>query len=252
MLVIGAAWVAERLGPFWGALVATLPISAGPIYVLLAIDHDKAFVVHAVAGTLAALSATAGFLLCIAKLVHRVGLALGLCVGIGLWFSIVTVIDTYFTSERMIVPAFFWAIATLIIGHALTVAERQIPVRISQGSRWYDVPTRATLVGLLVASVSTLSAVIGPAAAGYAAMFPITMISLSIILRFRLGKEAVSLTMATTFVPLMGFPISLIAVVLAATQLGIWSSLAVGLNTALAWAALLAWFRLKRSTSAQR
>ncbi len=36
--------VPERSGPVTGALVATLPISAGPSYVFLAIDHDAAFI----------------------------------------------------------------------------------------------------------------------------------------------------------------------------------------------------------------
>jgi hypothetical protein len=42
--VVSASFIAERSGPAIGALVATLPISAGPSYVFLALDHDSAFV----------------------------------------------------------------------------------------------------------------------------------------------------------------------------------------------------------------
>ncbi|MEM1306891.1 MAG: hypothetical protein AAGG99_05145, partial [Pseudomonadota bacterium] len=245
LLVIVAAWTAERVGPFWGALVATLPISAGPIYVLLAIDHDKAFVLDAVAGTLAALFSTAGFLICLAKLTHRIGLIASLAVALGFWAVTVYAVDRYVPTDAVVARAFAWSIAAMALGHWMTSPERRIPARLSDGSRWYDVPVRATLVGLLVATVSTFSAVVGPAASGYAAMFPIVMISLSIILRMRLGTEAVSLTMASTFLPLMGFPISLIAVAAAATRFGIWPSLGFGLLAALAWAALLAWLKLR-------
>src|SRR6202453_4013649 len=50
--VVSASVITERAGPVIGALVATLPISAGPSYVFLALDHDAAFVAQ---GALASL-----------------------------------------------------------------------------------------------------------------------------------------------------------------------------------------------------
>src|ERR1700692_795795 len=50
--VVSAAAITERAGPVIGALIATLPISAGPSYVFLALDHDAAFIAQ---GTLASL-----------------------------------------------------------------------------------------------------------------------------------------------------------------------------------------------------
>jgi energy-converting hydrogenase Eha subunit E len=42
--VVTASIITERSGPVIGALVATLPVSAGPSYVFLALDHDAAFI----------------------------------------------------------------------------------------------------------------------------------------------------------------------------------------------------------------
>src|SRR6201994_3917542 len=42
--VVTASFITERAGAVIGALIATLPISAGPSYVFLALDHDAAFV----------------------------------------------------------------------------------------------------------------------------------------------------------------------------------------------------------------
>src|SRR5262245_14472128 len=42
--VIAASMIAGRSGPVIGALVATMPVSAGPAYVFLALDHDAAFI----------------------------------------------------------------------------------------------------------------------------------------------------------------------------------------------------------------
>src|SRR5216110_1947739 len=50
--VVSASVITERSGPVIGALIATLPISAGPSYVFLALDHDAAFVAE---GALASL-----------------------------------------------------------------------------------------------------------------------------------------------------------------------------------------------------
>src|SRR5450755_1923685 len=50
--VVTASVITERAGPVIGALVATLPISAGPSYVFLALDHDAAFIAE---GALASL-----------------------------------------------------------------------------------------------------------------------------------------------------------------------------------------------------
>ena len=48
--VVSAAMVAERVGPAIGALIATLPIAAGPAYFFLALDHDAAFISVSVIG----------------------------------------------------------------------------------------------------------------------------------------------------------------------------------------------------------
>src|ERR1700754_665 len=54
--VVSASIITERSGPVLGALVATLPISAGPSYVFLALDHNAAFIAE---GALASLPTNA-------------------------------------------------------------------------------------------------------------------------------------------------------------------------------------------------
>ncbi len=49
--LLAATVTAERAGPLIGGLVATLPISAGPIYIFLAIDHGAHFVGISALGT---------------------------------------------------------------------------------------------------------------------------------------------------------------------------------------------------------
>ena len=42
--LLAATITAERAGPLIGGLVATLPISAGPVYIFLSLDHDAQFI----------------------------------------------------------------------------------------------------------------------------------------------------------------------------------------------------------------
>src|SRR4051812_49581812 len=44
VVVVTASLVVERTGPFVGAMVATLPISAGPAHAYLAAEHGAALV----------------------------------------------------------------------------------------------------------------------------------------------------------------------------------------------------------------
>lgn len=39
-VVVGCSLLAERAGPLIAALIATLPISLGPVLVFIALDHD--------------------------------------------------------------------------------------------------------------------------------------------------------------------------------------------------------------------
>ena len=42
-MVVTASLMVERAGPFIGAMIVTLPISAGPALVFLGLDHGPAF-----------------------------------------------------------------------------------------------------------------------------------------------------------------------------------------------------------------
>ena len=56
--IVSASVITERSGPVIGALVATLPISAGPSYVFLALDHDAGFVAQSALASLPVNAAT--------------------------------------------------------------------------------------------------------------------------------------------------------------------------------------------------
>ena len=61
LIVITAVVAAERLSFFYASLIGTFPISAGPIYVMLAINQEASFVATSAVYSLASLVAIAPF-----------------------------------------------------------------------------------------------------------------------------------------------------------------------------------------------
>ena len=71
--VVTASVITERSGPVIGALIATLPISAGPSYVFLALDHDAAFIAEGALASLPINAATIFLALTYVVLAQRHG-----------------------------------------------------------------------------------------------------------------------------------------------------------------------------------
>src|SRR5688572_32903218 len=92
--VIAAAMVAERAGPAIGALVATLPIAAGPAYVFVALDHDAAFISASAIGSIAAHAATAVVSLVFIGLAQRFGMVLSVGGAVASWFVVAFLLRT--------------------------------------------------------------------------------------------------------------------------------------------------------------
>src|SRR5450631_3715317 len=59
--VVTASFIAERAGALVGAMVVTLPIGAGPAYILLALDHGAAFIADSTVASLAVHAASGIF-----------------------------------------------------------------------------------------------------------------------------------------------------------------------------------------------
>src|SRR5213078_3401491 len=84
--VVIASMITERSGPAIGALVATLPVSAGPSYIFLAIDHDDAFIAQSALASLPMNAATILMCLVFVPLVQHRGMLMSLIAGIAVWF----------------------------------------------------------------------------------------------------------------------------------------------------------------------
>jgi hypothetical protein len=229
--VVGAAMVTERAGPMIGALVATLPIAAGPAYVFLALDHDSEFIARSALGSIAAHAATGVFSLTYVLLAQRRGMAISVAGAVGIWFAVALLmrsVEWTFLPVAGVNLAVF-ALCILLTSRYLNV--RMPPV----GRRWYDVPLRAVMVAGLVAAVVGSSGHVGPTFTGLLAVYPIVMTCLMLIFHPRAGGPATAALIANTMWGLVGFSACLFTLHLATVPLGKPAGLVLALAVSIGW-----------------
>lgn len=229
--VVIASMITERSGPAIGALIATLPVSAGPSYIFLAIDHDDAFIAQSAVASLPMNAATVLMSLVFVSLVQRCGLLISLVAGFGMWVA-----------GAIAVRAFEWSLAGGILFNAaafalcLPLVQRFRAAKMPLvTSRWYDIPLRAALVATLVAIVVTLSNVVGPRISGVIALFPAVFSSLILILTPRIGGPATAAVLANGQWGLIGFGLAIVVLHLTAQPLGRAVALSLALTMCIAW-----------------
>ena len=229
--VITASMITERSGPAIGALVATLPISAGPSYVFLALDHDAAFIADGALASLPMNAATIVMGPVYVTLAQRHGMPLSFAGAISVWLV-----------GAALVRSTPWPLLAGILANAVVIAIC-LPLvqrfRVAKmpliTRRWYDIPLRAALVATLVATVVTLSGMVGPKISGIIALFPVVFSSLMLILHPRIGGPATAAVIANGLWGLIGFGIAIVVLHLVARQGNAPLALSLALATCATW-----------------
>jgi hypothetical protein len=243
--VVSASIITERSGPVIGALVATLPISAGPSYVFLALDHDAAFIAEGALASLPINAATIWLALTYVVLAQRRS-ALVSCGGaVAVWVTLAALMR--------LVP---WSLAGGLIVNAVTFAIclpllrrfRHVKMPLIT-RRWYDIPLRASLVATLVATVVTLSRWVGPTVSGMIALFPVVFTSMMLILHPRIGGKPTAAVIANGGWGLIGFGIAIAVLNVTAPRFGSAVALSLALATCVSWNLGLWWNGRRRAAA---
>jgi hypothetical protein len=231
-VVVGCSLLAERAGPMVAAMIATLPISAGPVYVFLALEHDPAFIAGGALGSMSSNLANAGLSLVYVLLAQRFGTVVSLGAGLLAWFCLAMTL-------RLTQPPFIvMLLATPIVFGALHLFFRpylKARPKAPAGRPWYAIPLRAACVALLAGTVTTVSGHVGPTWSGLLAALPIVLSSLIAILQPRIGGPAMAAVMANGALGLMGFGLAIGSVHLSAVALGSGPALALALAICIGW-----------------
>jgi hypothetical protein len=240
--VVTASVITERSGPVIGALVATLPISAGPSYVFLALDHDAAFLAEGALASLPMNAVTIFLGLTYVVLAQRRNALVSFSGAVLVWIALAALSRTV-----------HWSLAGGLIANAvayticLPLLRRFRNVKMPLITRrWYDIPLRALLVSTLVATVTTLSSWVGPSVSGTIALFPVVFSSMMLILHPRIGGRPTAAVIANSGWGLMGLGIAIAVLHLAALRFGSAVGLSLALMTCVSWNLGLWWLSRRR------
>jgi hypothetical protein len=235
--VVTASVITERSGAVIGALVATLPISAGPSYVFLALDHDAAFIAEGALASLPINAATIFLGLTYVVLAQRRSALVSAAAAVAVWLVLASIVRLFHWSlmAGLIVNAIAFAICVPLLARYRQV--KMPPI----ARRWYDIPLRASLVATLVATVVTLSGWVGPRISGIIALFPVVFTSMMLILHPRIGGPPTAAVIANSAWGLMGLGLAIAILHVAALQFGSAIGLSLGLATCISWNLALWW-----------
>lgn len=236
--VVSASVITERSGPVIGALVATLPISAGPAYVFLALDHDAAFIAEGALASLPINAATIFLAATYSALAQRFNLLISAGGAVAVWLVLATMIRHFEWTllSGVVANVFAFAICVPLMRPYMRLKKMPLITR-----RWYDIPLRAGLVALLVATVVTTSSWVGPKISGIMALFPIVFTSLMLVLHPRIGGPPTAAAISNGAWGLMGFGLAIAVMHAAVLQFGSAIGLSLALATCIGWNLALWW-----------
>lgn len=237
VFIVVVALISERTGPFFGAMVASLPIYTGPVFVFLALDHPPAFLQRVATASVAAFAVIPVYLLIYGSLAHAGrSMLLSLTAGLGAWLACAVFVQIY---EWSLPEAVLFAIP--IFAASLLLAPRfmnAVPLKASPRS-WVDLFVRVLLVTIVVGIVNASSPYVPVQLTGILSIMPIVMTSLIVVLHNRIGGPAAAALFAHSIGGLIGM---FAAITLVAATVVAWGpalSLSVALVICVSWNLML-------------
>lgn len=238
--VIVIALLSERAGPFLAAMMASLPIYTGPIYLFLAFEHGPGYLAQMAVGSTAIAAATPVFAIVYCILALRFGMGVSLSVALVAWALSALAIR----SHAWTLPQ---ALLLCLVVFAIALPAARAFTRIGAvpraPRRWTDLPLRAALVALLVGIVTTISAHVPPMVTGIMSVVPIIFSSLILVLHPRIGGPATAALMAHSISGFVGMITAFSVIHLTIEWIGTWPALTIGLAICIAWNLLLIFAR---------
>jgi hypothetical protein len=232
LLVVASSLAGRRWGPRLAGILVVLPIVAGPILLILYLDHGSAFAADAARAATLGIVPLAAFALIFAYLSRRRG---WLVILLTSWLAVL-VADL--ALSRVAVPAAAALLLALLALHGADSLLRRMDQPAT--TTWWDLPARALATAALVVLVTGFAAFLGPALTGALAPFPI---ALSVVCAFTVAQSghAGVLALLRGIVPgLDGFALFCFLVAILINRVGAAAAFGLATAAAILFALLLA------------
>lgn len=235
-VVVLASLLVQRAGALVGALVATLPLSAGPAYVFLAIDHGDAFVGRAALASLPVIGAIGVFIAVYVRLAQRHGLVVSLGGALLACIAIAWVLNAL---ALPMLPSLLWNLVAFGVGTWVVRPYLAELARPRGKGGLADIAIRTASVVTVVMAVVVSGRLAGPALAGIVAFAPVVFTSLILVLQPRIGGPVTATVLANGMLGMMGYVPALCLLHLAAVPLGAAVALPLTLGVLVGWNLLM-------------
>ncbi len=168
--VVLVSLVARRFGPRIGGLFGGLPVVAGPILFIYALEQGEAFAAEAATNSLAALVALSAFVLTVAFLGPRLGAVGSVVLGWGVFLAVGAAVSvpSFVPAAALALCAVAFAAALAVFPHPAAGEAPEPPQRPK-----HDLALRGSVAAAMVFALTSVAAHLGPTASGILAPFPI-------------------------------------------------------------------------------
>ena len=196
LLVVASSLAGRRWGPRVAGILIVLPVVAGPILLILYLDHGSRFAAEAASAATLGIVPLALFAVVFGYLSRRHGWFLTL---VASWLA---VLAADLALAQVEVPVGAALVLALLALHGASALLRRLhpPPLPLPPAPWWDLPARAVATAVLVLLVTGTAASVGPTLAGVLTPFPI---ALSVVCAFATAQtgHAGVLTLLRGIVP---------------------------------------------------
>jgi hypothetical protein len=197
-----ASWISRRFGPSAGGWFSALPLTSGPVVLVLALQRGPGFACEACVGTVLALISLAGFVLVYSRSAGRLDWKGSSSLACAVFLGCTWLLRN---SSVRILAAFFLVCMTLVVVHRfmpLAIGLRSLVV----APAW-DIPIRMLLALVLVSVLTSASGLLGARLSGLLTPFPIAASILAGATHHFEGAEAVRDLLRSMLVGLISFAV---------------------------------------------
>lgn len=242
LFVMGTSLTVRRFGARIGGLVGGLPVVAGPILLVFALNHGRAFATDAATGTLLGIVSLAVFIVVYAHAAQRMRWSMSLPAGWLGFFAMTAVLSFVSLSTEVALVVVLIALALTLVAVPRAYGERPGTVSLPA----WDLPLRGLSALALVLALTALAGQLGPKLSGLLAPFPVIASVLAVFTHAQHGEQDLLRIMRGFVVGLIAYSFFCFTLALSLRSLATAPSFALATLAALATQAVMLTVTLRR------
>jgi len=236
LLVAAATIAARKWGPRVGGLLMGLPLTTGPIFLLLAIDQGPRFAAGAAAGILFGLVGLAAFAVAYAATSCRAGWVVSLTAATAAFFAF-SAGACQLGSDVVVAGLTAW-LAQVI---AISLIPRPEPGIARRAPPWWDLWVRMLAVAVLTLVITAAAARLGPMLSGVIGTYPVAITVVITFTHSRFGRNAALAMLRGSVLSWISFASCFLAIGLSLEAAGTPQAIGLGALAAVATSVLVLW-----------